>query len=94
MLRPTFDWDDGNRPKVAAHGLTPAEVEEAFTDPRRQTRTTYAGATERRAALIGATSAGRILYVVFTIRDGSIRVVTAFPARPRHRREYLGGGSL
>jgi uncharacterized DUF497 family protein len=92
MNASTFEWDGGNLPKVARHGLTEVEVEEAFSDSRRQVRATYAVGGEQRIGVLGATVGGRNLYVVVTLRNGSIRVVTAYPARPRYRREYLEGG--
>jgi uncharacterized DUF497 family protein len=45
-------------------------------------------AGERRFALLGATEAGRVLFVVYTWRGDRRRVVTAFPARPAHQRIY------
>lgn len=86
-----LDWDDGNLREIAKHRLDPAEIEAALTDPHRQSRGAYTVDGERRAALLGATPQGRVLFIVYTLRDGAIRVVTAFPARPRLRREYWEG---
>ena len=46
---------------------------------------------EERIGLLAATNTGRIIDSVFTVRDDRIRVVTAYPARPRLRREYERG---
>ncbi len=43
---------------------------------------------ERRSGFIGATEAGRILYVAYTKRGGVIRVVTARDANSREKRSY------
>ncbi len=91
MQSPRFDWDDGNLHEIGKHRVTPAEVEEALADPHQQSRGAYTVDTEERAAVLGATRAGRVLLVVITLRDGAIRVVTAYRARPRLRREYLEG---
>jgi uncharacterized DUF497 family protein len=63
-------------------------VEEAFYDPRRIARSAYNTPAERRSAIIGATTAGRLLFVVFTLREGLVRVVTARDATPAERRRY------
>ena len=85
-----FDWDAGNREHIAEHGITTAAAEQAVTDPRRITVGTETREGEERTSIIGATRAGRILLVVVTPRGGRTRVVTAYPARPRHQRFYLG----
>ena len=43
---------------------------------------------ERRFAFIGATSAGRLLYVVYTKRSGDIRVITAYDADAKQKRRH------
>ena len=83
-----FDWDDYNIDHIAEHGLEPEEVEEALHDPRRIGVPAYNVSHERRWAVLGATEDGRILFVVFTRRQGFIRVVTARGATDRERRWY------
>ena len=83
-----FDWDDHNAGKIRArHGVLPAECEEVFSagplvvsDPRHST-------AEPRHAAFGATRTGRRLTIVFTIRSGRIRVVTARDQSRKERRE-------
>lgn len=87
-----FDWDEHNTDHIADHGLDPDEVEEAFHDPRRIARSTYNTVSERRSAIVGATAAGRLLFVVFTSRHGLIRVVTARDATTMERRRYRTRG--
>ena len=43
---------------------------------------------ERRRAIFGATETGRVLFVVFTYRQGKIRVVTARNAALAERQKY------
>ncbi len=83
-----FDWDEGNLDHIAAHGVEPDEAEDVFADPDRVGVGTYNTATERRAGLVGRTSDGRLLMVVFTTRRGAIRVVTALDATDSQQRSY------
>ena len=83
-----FDWDDANVGHIAEHGIEPDEAEQALLDPHRRSATAYDTPTERRWAVIGATEARRILFVVYTRRGSAIRVVTARDALDRERRRY------
>lgn len=74
-----FDWDDANVEHIARHGVSPEEAEEALRDERRQVTRARSG-VERRWNVIGATSSGRLLSVIYAQRRSAIRVVTA-PAR-------------
>jgi len=47
---------------------------------------------EKRAAALGATRAGRILFVVFVWREPGLRVVTAMDASDSQRRRYRRRG--
>jgi uncharacterized DUF497 family protein len=82
-----FDWDDGNVDHLG-HGVSPREAEEALLDPHRIGTDAYNAEAERRWAAIGATEDGRILYVVYTVRGGRVRVITAYDASPTDRRRY------
>jgi uncharacterized DUF497 family protein len=82
-----FIWDEGNSTKSSKkHGVEIPEAEEVFddtdicplgiqVDPPVQ---------EPRFGVLGKSHAGRGLHVVFVIRMGHIRVVSA---RPMHRKE-------
>jgi uncharacterized protein len=83
-----FDWDEANEEHIARHDVTPEEAEEALTDPRRIGAPAYNVGTERRRAVLGATIDGRVLFVVFTIRRGKLRVVAARDATTTQRRRY------
>ena len=86
---PDFDWDeDTNVGKVEAHRVTPTEAEEAILDPDALPARAYSTPTERRRGIIGMTDGGRILLVIFTIRNGAIRVITAYDAPERLKRRY------
>ena len=83
-----FDWDRGNAGHIARHGVEPEEAEEALLDPRRIGLPAYSAPGERRFAALGATQTGRVLFVVFTRRGRTIRVISARDATPRERRRY------
>ncbi|MGH2587920.1 MAG: BrnT family toxin [Dehalococcoidia bacterium] len=91
-----FEWDDPERPRgnvqhIARHGVTPTDAEEALEDPRRRIRQLGYVKGEMRILVAGMTRAGRILVVIYTLRRGRIRVVTAHPADPRFVRWYHRG---
>lgn len=87
-----FEWDDQNVQHIGRHRIEPEEVEEALLDAARIGVGGYNGGSESRSAYIGATDAGRILFVVTTRRNRRIRVVTARDASARNRRQYRRGG--
>ena len=81
-----FDWDGGNWPKCARHGLSKAEIESVFhhspavfTDPTQ---------SEQRLRAIGVSDRQRYVFVVFTFReleDGTY--VRPISARHMHKKE-------
>jgi uncharacterized DUF497 family protein len=86
-----FQWTVGahrNIAHVARDGLVPAQVEQAVLDPYRLGYPGRQVRGEERGALVGM-AGPLVLFVVYTIRAGAGRVVTAVRARPRHVREYL-----
>lgn len=74
-----FQWDKGNADKnIQKHAVTPEEAEQIFFDPhkRQYTDVTHSTNQEQRYLLIGQTRADRLLFVVYTIRDNTIRVIS------------------
>ena len=84
-----FDWDGDNIEHIARHGVTPKEVEEVFGDPDRVSASAHRVRGERRRAIVGMTASGRLLYVVYTVREGLIRPVTVHLPGPRDERRYF-----
>ncbi len=84
-----FDWDEANTAHIARHGVRP---EEALANPRRLVLRIRSQAGEERWAALGATEAGRILFVVFTRRRGRVRVITARDATLGEKRRYRKRG--
>jgi uncharacterized DUF497 family protein len=85
---PWFQWDDDNVDHFAWRGITPTEAEEALLDPRRIVAPAKSRRGEERWYALGATEEGRILRVVFTRRNGMVRVITALEPTEREKRQY------
>lgn len=86
-----FDWDDGNRTKSAAkHAVETAEAEEVFTLGEAAPMGVQVSpeTPEERLGTVGVTSGGRILHVVFTLREGKVRPISARPAHKKEREFY------
>ncbi len=83
-----FEWDEGNEEHIVRHGVEAFEVEEALLDPGRFGVRAYDVPGESRRAMVGAADAGRILFVVYTMRGGKIRPITARDADDNDKRRY------
>ena len=76
-----FDWDAGNQTKCQKHGVSIAEIEALFRSAPRVAPDPRHSAEEDRMIAVGRTSAGRPVFVAFTLRTKNrrrlIRPVTA-----------------
>lgn len=74
-----FLWDSGNRDKnLIRHDVHWQECEEAFFDEAKKIHPDpQHSRTEERYILLGKTFVGRLLFIIFTIRDKKIRVISA-----------------
>jgi uncharacterized DUF497 family protein len=83
-----FDWDEGNsRKSVERHGVSQAEAEQVFRDPRLLVSSDDKHSVwEPRFHALGTTEAGRSRQVTFTLRASGtkIRVISA---RDMNRKE-------
>ena len=83
-----FDWDAGNRAKCQKHGVTVPEIEALFSEPLLIVPDATHSKSETRIRALGRASAGRMIFLVFTIRlKGGRRVVRPISARYMHPRE-------
>ncbi|WP_372426734.1 BrnT family toxin [Salinarimonas chemoclinalis] len=93
MDAPTdFEWDDGTASaNEAKHGVSFDVAMDVFRDPRRRVssddRRDYG---EERFTTLGAVGT-TCLAVVFTMRGGTVRIISARRANRRERRLYEGG---
>lgn len=73
-----FEWDKGNTGKNFKHRVEDKETEEVFLDDKRLIfKDKLHSGNEERFRIIGKTKHGRILFVVFTIRGGKVRIISA-----------------
>lgn len=83
-----FDWDDGNWPKCAKHGLSRMEIEAVFLNTPSVFAHPDHSEDEQRLRAIGENDEGRKIYVSFTIRDKAGRyLIRPISARYMHRKE-------
>ena len=85
-----FKWDEGNTPKVLGrHGVEPGECEQAFFGfPFIVSFDAKHLGHEQRWHALGKTGPGRHLFVVFTLRGSSIRVLAARDMNRKERSVY------
>ena len=86
-----FEWDSANSNKSQAkHGVSTVEVESVFelklaVPIGRQVSPPVA---EERHCLVGPSEDGRMISVVFTLREGRVRPVSCRPASRKERALY------
>ena len=85
-----FEWDAGNALKVMAHhNVSPGECEQAFfAGPFAVKFDDKHSTGEGRWQALGRTSAGRALFLVFTVRGTLIRVIAARDMNRKERERY------
>lgn len=85
-----FEWDSGNLDKNRKkHAVTEKECEDIFSDATLVTNVDIKHLqVEKRFTAHGKTQHGRLLYVVFTIRSNTIRVISARDQSRKERRFY------
>jgi len=85
-----FSWDKGNKEKnEITHGVSIQECEEAFlTYPAVIVPDTKHSTTESRYLLLGNTNLMRKVSIIFTIRGGKIRAISARDMSKKERNLY------
>lgn len=84
-----FDWDVANQEKNwISHSVTMKEIEDVFFDQYSQVYPDPAHShTETRKVIVGSTNGGRELFIVFTIRNEKVRVISARDLNKRKERD-------
>ena len=82
-----FDWDSANQEHILRHGVIPEEVEDVASR-KNVVLTANSVKREKRWKLLGKTSAGRYLVVIFTVRRKRFRAVTAYDMNATERKTY------
>ena len=84
-----FLWDEGNATQSwERHKVTQAEAEEVFFNRPVFLMDAKVGATERRYNVLGRTNGDRLLSVIFTVRRGLVRPISACPMSRKERSAY------
>jgi len=85
-----FDWDDWNAPKIwEKHLVSQAECEQVFfNEPIVAGEDIQHSDQEQRFFVLGVTDQDRELFLVFTLREDRIRVITARDMSKKERRVY------
>jgi uncharacterized DUF497 family protein len=83
-----FDWDDENKKHLGAHKVVPAEFEQVLNNDPIDLDFDLIDDQERYRS-VGLTNNGRLLSVAWTIRNGKVRAITAFPAGVSDRKAFL-----
>lgn len=73
-----FEWDQGNIGKNKKHKVDDLEAEEVFFDEKKKShKDIIHSGIEERYILLGKTKKNRLLYLVFTVRQGRVRIISA-----------------
>jgi uncharacterized protein len=83
-----FDWDKENKKHLAAHKVEPDEFEEVLNNEPLDLSYERIG-NEDRYRSVGVTNMGRLLSIVWTIRKGKVRAITAFPATVSDKKAFV-----
>ena len=85
-----FQWDEGNsRKNWDKHQVAASECEQVFFNQPLLVRDDVAHSElESRYYALGKTDADRLLFVVFTVRDSFVRVISARDMSRRERQVY------
>lgn len=88
-----FEWDTGNLDKSRRkHGVTPAEAENVFFNEEALiTPDKKHSKAEERFIILGKSDKNRDLFIIFTLRKGKVRIISA---RRMHRREVEKYGKI
>jgi uncharacterized DUF497 family protein len=83
-----FEWDDNKRrANVKKHGIDFEVAKEVFGDPAAYTYTSSRALSERRYVTVGMTR-NVMIAVICTLRDGTVRIISARAARRKERQLY------
>lgn len=86
----SFEWDRGNIDKNwKKHKVHYKEAEEVFLNkPLKTFKDITHSQEETRFVALGATNKKRKLYIIFTVREEKIRVISARSQSRKERRLY------
>jgi uncharacterized DUF497 family protein len=83
-----FEWDEANRGKCQAHGVSLAAIESLFHNPIAVVPDPNRSQAETRFKAIGKTNEGRYVLIVFTLRTHAGETfIRPISARYMHAKE-------
>ena len=82
-----FDWDEENRNHLKSHRVSPQEFEQVIENNPVDLDYRVENGEERYKS-IGVTDKLRVLIIVWTLREGKLRAVTAYSAGKSYERMY------
>lgn len=89
----TFEWDEAkNRLNMGKHGIDFEAAALVFQDPfLLVVPSAKELPNEKRFIALGSMSRGKLepILVVFTVRDGAVRIISAHQPRPKFKKMYL-----
>ena len=85
-----FDWDEANiRKNRERHEVTPEEAEDVFFHELLVVRSDVRHSKgDKRYYVLGQTSAGRRLFIAFTVRRNRIRVISVRDMNRNEKETY------
>lgn len=85
-----FDWDDGNLLKNwDKHGVSASECEQVFfNQPLVISPDAVHSRNETRFYTLGKSDSGKQLFIVFTVRNNLIRIISARDMNRKERGAY------
>ncbi|MBT2972146.1 MAG: hypothetical protein B6D72_04990 [gamma proteobacterium symbiont of Ctena orbiculata] len=87
-----FEWDPAKaRSNLIKHGISFSDVEPAFYDQHALSMRDPDTTIEERYVLIGLDALGRLVVVIYTYRDDSIRIISARRATKAEHKYYEKG---
>ena len=86
----SFEWDKGNSDKNwERHAVTNEEAEQPFfNEPILIFEDAVHSKNEKRLVAYGRSDEGKLLTVIFTVRQGKIRVISARNQSKKERKIY------
>jgi uncharacterized DUF497 family protein len=85
---PEFDWDKENERHLAKHDISRSDAEDVLSGNHILLEHQMEG-DEPRWIAVGATRAGRVLEIVFTVRGEMIRPITGWATDKETTELYL-----
>lgn len=88
-MKIVFDWDSGNWPKCAKHGVSREQIERLFLEGQARVApdVKHTTPTESRHIAAGRVD-GRALFVAFALRGDQIRPISARYMHPKEAKRY------